>query len=244
MDQLFIYTASKQRTEINTSREGVGNLKASNQTWSKHILDHCARADKRLGHVKRCSEEISNVRARRTLYLSLVRSVFGYSSQVWSPQTVILMQRVELAYLCNETYQEQINSLHLLPLSYWHEYLDILFFFKEVNGLIDMSNDVLPNAIPQTKTTRPSSGNQTSFRPSAKPQPTSFFIHTARTRKRLPTALRSPDITIREFKTVLHRHYLTALRECYSEEDPRTRKTICLKCNTSWCLRPNLTCCF
>ena len=199
------------------------------------------------------------MRARRSLYLSLVRSVFSYSSQVWSPQTVILMQRVErvqrratkyilnLPYLCSETYQERLVRLHLLPLSYWHEYLDLLFFFKAVNGLINVSSDVLPNAIPQTRTTRSSSGNQASFRPSKCKTSTyqrSFFIRTTRTWNSLPIALRSPDITIREFKTALQSYYLTALEECYSVEDPRTWKTICLKCNTSRCLRPNLTCCF
>ena len=49
-------------------------------TWSKHVLDRCARANKLLGFVKRYSGEISDVRTRRSLYLSLVRSVFGYSN--------------------------------------------------------------------------------------------------------------------------------------------------------------------
>ena len=60
----------------------------------------------------------------------------------------------------------------------------------------------------------------------------------------LPIALRSPDVTIRKFKTALHSYHLTALEECYSVEDPRTWKTTCPKCNTSRCLHPNLTCCF
>ena len=247
----------KQLTSTPTEKD-LGIWIASDLTWSKHVLNRCARANKLLGYVKRCSGEISNVRARRSLYLYLVRSVFGYSSQVWSPQTVILMQRVErvqrratkyilnLPYLCSETYQEPLVRLHLLPLSYWHEYLDLLFFFKAVNGLINVSSDVLPNAIPQTRTIRSSSGNQTSFRPSKCKTSTyqRSFIRTTRTWNSLPIALRSPDITIREFKTALQSYYLTALEECYNVEDPRTWKTICLKCNTSRCLRPNLTCCF
>ena len=63
----------------------------------------------------------------------------------------------------------------------------------------------LPNAIPQTRTTRSSSGNQTSFRPSKCKTSTyqrCFFIRTTRTWNSLPIALRSPDITIREFNTV------------------------------------------
>ena len=194
----------KQLTSTPTEKD-LGIWIASDLTWSKHVLNRCARANKLLGYVKRCSGEISNVRARRSLYLSLVRSVFGYSSQVWSPQTVILMQRVKrvqrratkyilnLPYLCSETYQERLVRLHLLPLSYWHKYLDLLFFFKAVNGLINVSSDVLTNAIPQTRTTRSSSGNQTSFRPSKCKTSTyqrSFFIRTTRTWNSLPIALR------------------------------------------------------
>ena len=176
-----------------TAEKDLGIWIASDLTWSKHVLDRCARANKLLGFVKRCSGEISDVRTRRTLYLSLVRSVFGYSSQVWLPQTVTLIQRVErvqkratkytlnLPYLCSETYRERLVSLGLLPLSYWHEYLDLVFFFKAVNGLVDVSHDVLPEVISETRTTRSSSGNQISFcRPNAKPLPTnapSSFVH-------------------------------------------------------------------
>ena len=166
---------------------------ASDLTWTKHVLDRCARANKLLGRVKRCSGEISDVRVRRTLYLSLVRLVFGYSSQVWSPPTVILIQRVErvqrkatkyilnLPYLCSETYRERLVILSLLPLSYWHEYLDLMFFFKAVNGLIKLSNDVLPKVIPPTRRTKSSSGNVTSFLPAKCKTSTyqrCFFIRT------------------------------------------------------------------
>ena len=108
-----------------TAEKDLGIWIASDLTWSKHVLDRCARANKLFGFVKRCSGEISDVKTRRTLYLSLVRSVFGYSSQVWSPQTVTLIQRVEqvqnratkytlnLPYLCSETYRERLVSLGL-----------------------------------------------------------------------------------------------------------------------------------
>ena len=184
------------------------------------------------------------MRTRWTLYLSLVRSVFGYSSQVWSPQTVTLIQPVEwvprratkyilnLPYLCSETYRERLVSLGLLPLSYWHEYLDLVFFFKAVNGLVNVSHDVLSEVISETRTTRSSSGNQISFRPAKCKTTTyqrSFFIRATRTWNSLPPTLRSPGIN---------------MRECFNEEDPRTLKTICLKCNTSRYLRSKLTCCF
>ena len=154
---------------------------------------------------------------------------------------------LNLPYLCSETYRERLVSLDLLPLSYWHEYLDLVFFFKAVNGLVDVSHDVLPEVISETRTTRSSSGNQISFRPAKCKTTTyqrSFFIRATRTWNSLPSTLKSPGINIRQFKTDLQIYYLIALRECFNEEDPRTWKTICLKCNTSRHLCSKLTCCF
>ena len=111
-----LYSIKGKERALIPAEKDLGIWIASDLTWSKHILDRCARANKLLGFIKRCSGEISDVRTRRTLYLSLVRSVFGYSSQVWSPQTVTLIQRMErvqrratkyilnLLYLCSETY--------------------------------------------------------------------------------------------------------------------------------------------
>ena len=145
------------------------------------------------------------------------------------------------------SYRERLVSLGLLPLSYWHEYLDLVFFFKAVNGLVDVSHDVLPELISETRTTRSSSGNQISFRPAKCKTSTyqrSFFIRATRTWNSLPPTLRSPGLNIRQFKTDLQNYYLIALRECFNENDPRTWKTICLKCNASRNLRSKLTCCF
>ena len=35
--------------------------------------------------------------------------------------------------------------LKLLPLYYWYEYLDILYFFKANRGIINLNNDAQPN---------------------------------------------------------------------------------------------------
>ena len=125
------------------------------------------------------SGEISDVRTRRSLYLSLVRSVFGYSN--------------------DQNQNDQILQ--------WQ-----------------------PNLLP--------SGQMQNHNLYQR----SFFIRATRTWNSLPTTLRSPDINIRQFKTDLQTYYLKALRECcFNGEDPRTWKTICLKCNTSRYLRSKLT---
>ncbi len=130
-------------THIPVQNKDLGIWIASDLTWSKHVLDRCAQANKLLEFVKRCSGEISDVRTRRTLYLSLVRSAFGYSSQVWSPQTVTLIQRMERVQRRATKY---ILSRLVSLRPCWHEDMDLVFFFKAVNGLVDVSQDVLPKS--------------------------------------------------------------------------------------------------
>jgi hypothetical protein len=92
-----------------------------------------------LGFIKRSTRTIKNFKVRRTLYITLVRSQMGYATQVWSPQTIGLIARLErvqrraskyildLPFLCESSYTQRLIDLVFLPLSYWHEYLDMLF---------------------------------------------------------------------------------------------------------------------
>jgi hypothetical protein len=99
----------------------LGIWVASDLTWTKHVLERCAKANKLLGFMRRSGGEISNSQTRRKLYLSVVRPVFA--SQVWSPQTIGLIRRLErvqrraakyilnLPYLCDESYCDRLISL-------------------------------------------------------------------------------------------------------------------------------------
>ncbi len=101
---------------------------------------------------------------------------------VWSPQSITLIHRAErvqrratkfilnLPHLCSETYWERLISL--LPISYWHEYLDQMFLYKAVYGLVDVAHDVLPELITQTRTTRSTANNLTGRRPALFNAPT------------------------------------------------------------------------
>ena len=126
-----------------------------------------------LGFLRRSSVEINNVKVRRTLYMTIVRSVLGYATQVWSPQSIESIKRIErvqrratkLPYACTETYEDRLSSLELLPISYWHEYLNLTFFFKAINNFVTVSDDVLPVPIIPSSLTRSSANvNVVSFR--------------------------------------------------------------------------------
>ena len=180
--------------------------------------------------MRRSAGEISNSRTRRKLYLSVVRPVFCYASQVWSLQTIGLIRRIErvqrrtskyilnLPYLCDESYRDRLISLKLKPLSYWHEYMDLVFFFQAVNGLIDVSKDVLPKPIIPTRVTRSSSTTELLFRPQ-KCKTTTFqklyFSRATRVWNFFPTNVRQPNMLLSTFKRLLWNYYLEALHSCY-----------------------------
>ena len=78
----------------------------------------------------------------------------GYATQVWSPKSIDVIKRTEriqrgatkfilnLQYMWSETYKERLILSNLIPLSYWHEYLDILFFYKSINRHVIINNNV------------------------------------------------------------------------------------------------------
>ena len=117
------------------------------------------------------------VRRASTLYLSIVRCLLGYATQAWSPQSIGLLKRVEnvqcratklilkLPFRCDVTYKTRFQLTNLLPISYWHEFLDITFFYKAVNNLVFIDSEGLPATRQSTRSTRSSSSNAITYIP-------------------------------------------------------------------------------
>ena len=195
---------------------------------------------------------------RRTLYLAIVRPALGYATQVWAPQTIDLIRRIErvqrraskfildLPFLCEESYRDRLLSIDILPICYWHEFLDLVFFFKATNDTVCVSHDVLPERIAPTRVTRASASNAKSFTPKKCRTCThqhSFFVRTSRSWNALPLQLRYEHVTLNQFKLLLSSYYKDALISRFDIEDPRTRKSVCLKCNTPRNLSEPISCC-
>ena len=112
-----------------------------------------SKANKLLGLIRRSTLELTDINARKFLYLQLVRSNFAYASQVWFPQTVKLVEDVEkvqrratkyilnLGFLTDVSYESRLKDLDMLPMTYWHEYLDLILLYKILNNhaFIDVS---------------------------------------------------------------------------------------------------------
>ena len=182
----------------------------------------------------------------------------GYATQLWSPQTIDLISRLErvhrraskyildLPFICEPSYHQRLIDLKFLPLSYWHEYLDIIFFYKTNCGIMRLSESVLPR--PKiSRITRSADANSQNFQTRKCKTSTyqqSYTIRTPRIWNVLPRSITNEFNSLTIFKKLLLQYYHTALVMNYNVDDPRSWKTICLKCNQARDLTKPITCCF
>ena len=127
--------------------------------------------------MRRTSGYIQSTQTSRTLYVSIVRCHLGYATQVWSPESIGLLKRKEnvqrratklvlkLPLRCDVTCKTRLQLTNLLPISCWHEVLDIVFFYTAVNNLVFIDSEALPATKQSTRSTRSSSSNAITYIP-------------------------------------------------------------------------------
>ena len=207
--------------------------------------DLCVQQTKMLGYVRRSTLDIKTITVRHTLHLTLVRSKLCYASQVWVPQSVELIKRVEriqrraskfildLPFICDVGYSVKLehavrpHSALLLA-----RFLDLVLYFKCINAIINIHDDVLPPVLNEDKATRPTNPDCLKFiTPKCRTATfqKSFMSRCARVWNVLPKELTAKNIGIACFKSGLYKYYESALK-IYVVENPRTWKSICLSC--------------
>ena len=137
-------------------------------------------------------------------------------------------------------------QLDLIPLCYWHEFLDLVLYFKCINAIINIHDDVLPPVLNEDRATRPTNPDCLKFitpkcRTAAFQK--SFMSRCARVGNVLPKELTAKSIGIACFKSGLYKYYESALK-IYVVENPRTWKSICLSCDMSHNLFFSNSCCY
>ena len=134
------YHLNNQPIKIVAKQVDLGVVVSNDLKWSPHIASCTAKANRLPGFLRRNCSQMTDTRCRRLLYLSLVRSHLSYASEIWAPQassrdlailegvqrraTKFILQNYELSYL------ERLRRLNLLPISYWLEIKDLIFFFQ------------------------------------------------------------------------------------------------------------------
>ena len=220
-------------------QKDLGVLITADLKWNQQVSAVCAKANRMLGFVKRSPIKMHDPRTRTTLYKTLVRSRFAYSSQVWSPQSVSLILEVEkiqrratrfilsLPFRSETSYQERLLKTGLLPLSYWHEYLDLVYLFKAIklndSQISIVSNDrITRRATTNSVTLKISRVNTLTFQ-------NSFYNRAPRIYNSLPPHIREASVTVGQFKSYLLTYYETMTKEIYVSSVTRV-----VRCPVLW----------
>ena len=259
----YPYKLNNTILESTDCERDLGVLTSSTLTWSQQVDYLCNKATKMLGYVRRSTLNINDTIVRRRLYLCLVRSQLCYGSQIWAPQSVALVKRMEslqrratkyilnLPFRCDTTYNERLALLDL-PLCYWHEFLDMVTFYKLTHGIMTIDNNLLqPSPDNNNNNRRETTSfdlNHLSFTTAAQCRTStyqrSFLNRTKKIWNVLPKSLTNNNISLGQFKNGLCKYYKSALKDVFDVDNPKTWKSICLSCNKSHNLSCQMSCCY
>jgi len=101
-----------------------------------------------LGLLKRTRPLITDIKVRRTLYLSLEKSQLSYATEVWSPASVNLKailervrrratRRILRTRIGEMSYKQRLLTLCLLPLTDDSKLRDLVFLYNCISGYTD-----------------------------------------------------------------------------------------------------------
>ena len=226
-------------------QKDLGIIISNDLKWNFQIQETTTKANKMLGFIRRTASSICDAQVHKILYLSLVRSKLGYASQVWAPQTVnniLAIERVQrratkfilsLPYRTDVSYKERLQSIGILPLCYWHEYLDLVYTFK---CLVNNSDGNISIRV-STRTTRNCNPDNGILLNVAKCRTVSyqnsFYVRAPSVWNILPCKIRDTTRSLATFKTLLLNYYFNLLKSIYNPDNPRTFKSVCVKCHST-----------
>lgn len=157
----------------------LGVIITSDMKWTQHVKSITGKAMKSLGIIRRCIGVKAPIQAKKSAYISLVRSKVMYNSQLWNPSSkgdiieLERVQRVSTRYICGNndlTYFERLNVCELLPLCFTRDYADIILVYKLLYNLLNVSNDDYIKLNPSKRLTRLSQDGNLLLVPKSKGQ--------------------------------------------------------------------------
>ena len=223
---LSSYKLNNTALELYAAEKDLGVWISKDLTWSKKVNEQSSRANKLLGYLKRNTRFIFRTEVRRTLYLALVRPHLGYATQIWAPQSIELIVKLEciqrratkfilkLPYSSNISYTSRLETLNLILICCWHELLDLTNFFKLTHGLVNVNVSVLPEVRKYGRRTRSSNSNVNKYitkKCKTSSYQKSFLIRTSRIWNCLADELDLSSSTLASFKSVIFNYYKSAL---------------------------------
>ena len=89
------YSIKGKTLESLVTERDLGVFVAKDLTWNRQVFEQTSKANKLLGYIRRNTRFIRSSDIRRSVYLTLLRPLFGYMTQIWAPQSVELIARIE-----------------------------------------------------------------------------------------------------------------------------------------------------
>jgi hypothetical protein len=140
------YNLDGQPLECVPYVKDLGVTVCSDMSWSRHIEETVAKANRTLGLVKRTCKDTHDQRVRKLLFCALVRPILEYASSLWSPYTIKHKRLVEnvqrratkfiLDYPQDLTYADRLAKIKILPLEFRRDISDLCLLFKSRTGAI------------------------------------------------------------------------------------------------------------
>ena len=136
------YKINDRVIDRKSHHKDLGIFFNNNLTWTDHYDHIITKAYNALGLLRR-TFKTNNIQVKKQLYISLVRSQLLYCSQLWRPQLIKDIQKLERIqrraskYILNNydlSYKQHLEQLHLLPLMYTYELNDLMFFIKSLKS--------------------------------------------------------------------------------------------------------------
>ena len=202
-----MYCLGNEQLLFSDSEVDLGILLSPNLTWSNQVNKVRSKGNRMLGLIRRSTMGMTDTKASKFLYIKLVRSDLAYSSQVWCPQSVKLIENIEkvqrratkfilnLGFMTNIPYTDRLLNLDLLPITYWHEYLDLVLLYKIINNYTCVDDSARP-IISRSRLTR----SEIPFARTVTFQ-SSYFIRACKAWNILSDNLRHRDIGLHAFKS-------------------------------------------
>ena len=147
----FHYHLGESLLEYTESEKDLGVTINCKLNFSEQQANLLLKANQQFGLLKRTCNFVTDVRRRRVLYLTLVRSQFEHCSQIWRPyhETMILkfesfqkkcikwiLSEEEFSYSQVEVYIRKCKQVNILPLRQRFILNDLTFLYKIVNELV------------------------------------------------------------------------------------------------------------
>ena len=149
----FIYSLGGVELDYVSSQRDLGVVICENLNFNYHCESILSTMVFKFNLLRRSCFFLKRSCHKRTLYLSMVRSLVEHCNQVWSNLNVGSFKSLEklqkravkwirnepLASYTNDQYVEHLLSLNLLPFKHLFQFYDLRLFYKIVFGMVDIS---------------------------------------------------------------------------------------------------------